>query len=90
MDHPTVCQIKLNWGDLVKTKQGYYLTEAEIAKGQLGVYAIQKPSENPDAKFSVYRLTVSGEKTVGSYTTFDEAKIAAVKDLCDLLESDFS
>jgi hypothetical protein len=81
--------VSLEWGDIIETKQGYYLTESEVANGDLAVYSIQQQTNKPDARFFVFRLTLSGEKPVGNFATIDEAKQGAENDLCDLLKGRF-
>ena len=85
------CEAALNWSDVIEMKQGYHLTEAEIGQGgQFGVYAFQKPVAPADSKFFLYRLTITGEKIVGNYGSFIEAKQAALDDLRDTLKNKFN
>lgn len=82
------CEATLKWGDVIEMKQGYHLTEAEIGQGgQFGMYAIQKPILPADSKFFLYRLSITGEKIVGNYRSFIEAKQAALEDLRDTLKN---
>ena len=82
--------ISLKWGDFIQTKQGYFLNEAEIGNGDFGVYSIEKPTDPPESRFFLFRLTITGEKPIGNYGTLEEARQAAEQDLCDAIKDKFS
>ena len=82
--------ISLKWGDFIQTKQGYFLNEAEIGNGDFGVYSIKKPTDPPESRFFLFRLTITRGKPIGNYGTLEEAGLAGGQDLFDVLKDKFS